>query len=67
MEEHPGWIGQYTIFGEVIYGWEVIDLIAGVARSWLVTSLPEDVTMKMICKAKVKKAKKSKKSKEEKR
>lgn len=57
---------QYTIFGEVIYGWEVIDLIADVEVQ-AGNKPSEDVTMKMICKAKVKKAKKAKKAKKPKK
>ncbi len=57
---------QYTIFGEVIYGMEVIDMIANVET--LPGDRPsEDVTIKMECIAKVKKAKKNKKEKKAKK
>lgn len=53
---------QYTIFGEVIYGLEIIDQIADVQVK--APNRPvEDIKMTMVCKLKVKKPKKKKKKK----
>ncbi len=55
--------GQYTIFGEVVYGLEIIDLIAAVETTRPGDRPKEDVKMTMVCKAKVKKKKKKKEKK----
>lgn len=57
---------QYTIFGEVIYGLEIVDQIADVKV--VGGSRPtENVTITMVAKAKVKKVKKKKKAKTKKK